>query len=79
MYSNDKGFICAVYIRSDNKYYSYSRKVMDILTALGQIGGLYSALIGAGIVISSFIVDKLYMSDIVKRVYHVRKYESIIN
>ena len=66
-----------VLIRSDNKYDSYSRKVMDLLTGLGVVGGLSGALNGIGAVIAGFLVAKLLMSKIVKRIYHIRTYDTI--
>lgn len=54
-YSDKDGCIVAVYIRSDKLYDSYERKVDDILTLLGDIGGLSEALLGLG----SFLVGFL--------------------
>lgn len=45
----------AVYIRSDKLYDSYERKVDDILTLLGDIGGLAEALFGFGMVIVGYL------------------------
>lgn len=76
-YSNDDGYIVAVYIRSDKMYDSYERKVTDILTLLGDIGGLWGALVGIGIVVVGFITQKIFMSKIVRKIYHIRRYENI--
>ena len=39
-YLDSEGFLIAVYIRADKFYDSYERKVTDILTLLGDLGGL---------------------------------------
>jgi hypothetical protein len=53
-YSDKDGYIVAVYIRSDKFYDSYERKVDDILTLLGDIGGLSEALFGFGMIIVGY-------------------------
>jgi len=55
VYNSNNGAVAAVYIRSDKTYQSISRQVYDILTFLGNIGGLYGALIGIGAFIIGFI------------------------
>ena len=66
-----------VYLRSDKKYDVYSRKVTDILTFMGDIGGLAEALLAIGMLIVGFITQKMFMSKIVRKIYHIRKYENI--
>lgn len=70
-------FIIAIYMRSDKMYDSYERKVNDLLTFMGDIGGLSEALIGIGVLIVGFITQKMFMSKIVRKIYHIRKYENI--
>jgi hypothetical protein len=48
-------YIAAVYMRSDKMYDSYERKVNDLLTFMGDIGGLSEALIGIGMIFVGFI------------------------
>ena len=66
-------------MRSDKMYDVYSRKVNDILTFLGDIGGLAEALMGIGVIIVGFFSQKLFMSKIIRKIYHVRKYDNIEN
>lgn len=56
-YSDAPGenFMVAIYMRSDKMYDSYERKVNDLLTFMGDIGGLSEALIGIGVMIVGFI------------------------
>lgn len=76
-YSDKDGYIVAVYIRSDKLYDSYARKVDDILTLLGDIGGLSEALFGFGMLLVGFLAQKMFMGKIVKKIYHMRKYENL--
>ena len=55
----------------------YERQVYDILTFLGDIGGLTEALISIGSLIVGFFTQKLFMSKIVRKIYHIRKYDNI--
>ena len=74
---DDDPFIVAIYLRSDKKYDVYSRQVTDILTFMGDIGGLSEALLGIGMLAVGFFSQKMFMSKIVRKIYHIRKYESI--
>ena len=58
-------------------YDSYERKVNDLLTFMGDIGGLSEALIGIGMIFVGFITQKMFMAKIVGKIYHIRKYENI--
>lgn len=66
-----------VFLRSDKKYDVYSRKVNDILTLMGDIGGLSEALLAIGMLLVGFISQKMFMSKIVRKIYHIRKYDNI--
>jgi hypothetical protein len=44
---------------------------------MGDIGGLSEALISIGMLIVGFITQKMFMSKIVRKIYHIRKYENI--
>ena len=72
-----ENYLVAVYMRSDKMYDAYERKVNDLLTFMGDIGGLSEALIGIGVVIVGFITQKMFMSKIIRKIYHIRKYENI--
>jgi len=73
----NENYLVAVYLRSDKMFDSYERKVNDLLTFMGDIGGLSEALVGIGMVIVGFITQKMFMSKIVRKIYHIRKYENI--
>jgi len=72
-----ENYLVSLYMRSDKMYDAYERKVNDLLTFMGDIGGLSEALIGIGVVIVGFITQKMFMSKIIRKIYHIRKYENI--
>ena len=72
-----ENFIVAIYMRSDKMYDSYERKVNDLLTFMGDIGGLSETLINIGVLIVGFISQKMFMSKILRKIYQIRKYENI--
>jgi hypothetical protein len=76
-YQNSDGYLMAVYIRSDRMYDSYSRQVNDILSVLGAIGGLQGALVGIGYIFVGFFAQKFFMSKIIRKIYHIRRYENL--
>lgn len=39
-YNPDDGLIASIYIRYDQRYYTYNRKVYSIMELLGDVGGL---------------------------------------
>lgn len=67
----------AIYIRADKTYDNYERKVTDILTLLGDLGGLQEFFLLVGALIVGFITQKMFMASIIKKTYHIRKYENI--
>jgi hypothetical protein len=69
--------LVAVYIRADKFYDSYDRQVTDILTLLGDLGGLMEFFVMIGGLIVTFIASKMFMASIVRKIYHIRKYENI--
>ena len=64
-------------MRYDKSYDSYERKVNDILTLLGDIGGLQGTLFMMGFVIVGLFASKYFMSKIVRKIYQIRKYENL--
>lgn len=66
-----------VYIRADKMYDSYERKVTDILSLMGDLGGLLEFFRIIGEICVGFIASKLFMSSIVRKIYHIRKYDNI--
>jgi hypothetical protein len=73
-YSDSDGYIAAVYLRFDNRYDLYTRQVYSILDLLGDLGGLQGSLLGIGLLIVSFFTNRLFVSDMLQKIYQVRKY-----
>ena len=61
-------------MRYDHRYDIFNRKVYSILELLGDIGGLYGALLGIGLLFVGFISSRIFISDIMQKIYQVRKY-----
>jgi hypothetical protein len=64
-----------VFLRFDRSFDVYDRNVKDFLTLLSDIGGLQKALFAFGTIFVSFFAQKVFMANIIRRVYQVRKYE----
>jgi hypothetical protein len=57
------------YIRMDNKYKVYERKIYSILELLGDIGGLVEAVHVLGLIMVAFVVAKQFEASLMKKVY----------
>jgi hypothetical protein len=44
---------------------------------MAEIGGLHKALFTIGMILVSFVAQKVFMSNVVRRIYQVRNYENI--
>lgn len=66
-----------MYIRADKMFDSYDRTVIDILSMLGAVGGLKDFFLMIGSVLVGYITKKMFMSNILKKIYQIRKYENI--
>jgi hypothetical protein len=54
-YTDESGYVAAVYIRLDKQYDYFERKVSDVLTLLAAIGGLHKALMAIGVIVVSLV------------------------
>ena len=59
----------AMYIRFDNHYDIYERKVYSILELLGDVGGLQQAVTIIGYLLVGFFTHRLFISSIMKHIY----------
>jgi len=73
----ENGYVVAIYIRKDKANDIYRRKVNDLLSVLGALRGLQSAFNAIGTLIIGLIARKIFLSSIIRKVYHVRNYENI--
>ena len=69
----------AIYIRFDRTYDNYERKVYDLLTFLGDVGGLKSALMSIGMFFVGYLAEKVFFSNLIRKIYQLRKYEVFEN
>lgn len=65
--------MAAVYIRLDKRFNTYNRQVSDLLTLAASIGGLQKALFAVGMVIVSYVAQKIFASYIVHQLFQLRK------
>lgn len=77
-YTDMDGYLIAVYLRYDKSYDSYERKVDDIMTLLGDVGGLQGILFMFGQMLVGFFASKYFMSKIIRKIYQIRKYENFL-
>jgi hypothetical protein len=69
--------VVAVYFRSDKFFDSYSRQVTDLLTLLGDIGGLKEFFLLIGSIFVNYLASRMFMSSIVRRIYQIRRYDNL--
>mmetsp|Transcript_15267 Transcript_15267/g.11097 ORF Transcript_15267/g.11097 Transcript_15267/m.11097 type:complete len:258 (-) Transcript_15267:507-1280(-) len=75
-YTDAEGFLCAVYIRYDKFKQTSKRQIYSILTLLGDVGGLQSSVYVLGFFAVAFFQHRMFISQIVKNIYQVRKNET---
>ncbi|CDW76970.1 UNKNOWN [Stylonychia lemnae] len=73
-YSDQQGYFIALFLRLDNRYDKYSRKIYSILELLSEVGGLYRSLFAIGLIFVGKIASRLFLSDIMNKIYQVRKH-----
>ncbi|CDW87303.1 UNKNOWN [Stylonychia lemnae] len=72
-YTEEDGNVVTVYLRLDNHYDVYQRKIYSILELLAELGGLYRSLFTIGLLFIGLIAQKLFLIDIMHSTYQVRK------
>ena len=63
-----------VYLRAENQSRFYKRVGYDILTYLGDLGGLLDFVLALGFAITSFFSTKLFSAALIGQVYRVQRY-----
>jgi hypothetical protein len=63
------GVLAAVYIRLDKQFNTYNRQVSDLLDLLATIGGLQKALFATGMMIVSYVSQKIFSANIVHQLF----------
>lgn len=66
----DRDYI-EVFLRQDKQRKFYKREDYDLVTYLGDLGGLFEFLLGFGLVLASPIVSRLFNAAIVAQVYRI--------
>ena len=61
-------------MRADDEHRLYKRKMDDILTYLGDLGGLIDAMYLLGYSLTSVLASKLFRAALIGHVYKVQSY-----
>ena len=64
----------SIFFRADPKKKTYMRQDYDLLTYLGDIGGLLDFVMMFGWSISTIFVTRLFQASLVERVYRLQRY-----
>ncbi len=62
----------AIYLRFDNNYDIYERKIYDLMALLGDIGGLAESLNILGAFFVAFFAHRMFIGSILKHIYQLR-------
>ena len=68
--AKDKNYV-NIYFRQDDRQMLYKREEYDMLTYLGDLGGLLDIVLLLGVAITSIFVSRLFQAAIVKQAYRV--------
>ena len=59
----------AFYFRADSEKHFYQREIYDVLSYLGDLGGLFDILFIIGISLTSFFFSKLFLAALIGQAY----------
>ena len=65
----------SVFLRADNSSFIYKRISYDVLTYLGDLGGLLDAVLMFGFLLTSFFASKLFTAALINKFYRVQYYD----
>jgi hypothetical protein len=74
--SNSEGEFMTIYLRTDEMYQFYDRKVYSIGDLIGQIGGFFEVIHALGMFLTFLIAERLATAALATRVYHISDNES---
>lgn len=63
-----------IYLRADNGRRLYKRQVDDMLTYMGDLGGLLDVLLVLGWAGTALFGSKLFRASLIGQAYHVQSY-----
>ena len=61
----------SVFLRADNQSHIYKRVSYDILTYLGDLGGLLDSVLLIGFIFTSFFAGKMFKAAMINQFYRV--------
>ena len=63
-----------MFLRQDQYHRFYKHEAYDILTYLGDLGGLYGILYTLGMILTSRFVARMFNATIISQVYGIQTY-----
>jgi hypothetical protein len=70
--SNSEGEFMTIYLRTDEMYQFYDRKVYSIGDLVGQIGGFFEIIKSLGALMTFFIAQRLFSATLANNLYQIR-------
>ena len=64
-----------IFLRADNQSNIYKRISYDVLSYLGDLGGLLDAILMIGFTFTSFFASKLFRAALINQFYKVQQYD----
>jgi len=61
--------IVTIFIRYDQRFIMYNRRVYSIMELLGDVGGLQQALYLIGLLVVSYFTRRLFVSQLLRELY----------
>ena len=63
-----------IFFRADNERRLYKREGYDVLTYLGDLGGLLDVVLVLGFLFTSFFASRLFKAALIGQVYRIQRY-----
>lgn len=64
----------SIFLRADDSVVLYKREYDDILTYMGDLGGLLDILLVCGYILTSLFASKLFLAALMRQAYRIQSY-----
>lgn len=75
--ADDPSALATIFIRYDQNYDSYERKIYSGLELLRDIGGLQRSLYVIGLLFINFFSYRIYVASVLKQVYQIKNFTGL--
>ena len=72
---SSKGDVLSLYLRFDKTSDTYERKIFSAGELIGQAGGFYGALVGAGSLLLFIFSERLFTSSVLRKIYQIDSWQ----